>query len=454
MEIILGYAAGLGILLLLSAFFSGSETALFSLSRAQVQQLRKSGTAAGQAVGELLARPRRLLVAILVGNMFVNVATASVLADLATRLLGNKGVGAAIGATTLLLLIIGEVTPKTFAVRHAEGLSLCVARPLDLFARAIWPLRVVLVKVTAVILFALRQGRVQSENLLTRDDLQALVRAGESEGVVEEHETEIVENIFELRDIVAREIMVPRTDIVRISESASVADALALCCESGHSRIPVYSEQDGETWGVFNVKDMPAWMGHEIAGQTLREFVAARDSMPSAPRFPLVHPAFLVPETCHVDALLQHMRRQRTHMAILLDEYGGTSGLVTMGDLLERLVGELADENADAEDDYAQTGGLIVASGQARIRDINRDLGLDIPLGRTDTVGGYVVEMLGRLPTQGETVSDGSIEIQVLEVTHKRVERVQIRRLAKPMTNDQRPTPDDQRPNTNRGRPR
>ena len=437
MEAILAYAIGLAVLLLLSAFFSGSETALFSLSRSQVQQLRKSGTGAGQAVGQLLGRPRRLLITILVGNMFVNVATASVLASLATRLLGNKGVGAAIGVTTLLLLILGEVTPKTFAVRHAEGFSLFAARPLALFAKMIWPLRVVLAQVTGAILFLLRQGHVQSDNLLTRDDLQALVKAGESEGVVEEHETEIVENIFELRDIAAREIMTPRTEIVRIPETARVEDALALCCESGHSRIPVCGEHDGEIWGIFHVKDMPAWMGHDIGTRTIRDLVAARDAMAHAPQFPLVHAAFLVPEACHIDALLQHMRRQRTHIAILLDEYGGTSGLVTMGDLLERLVGELVEEEEDAEDDYARRGSVITASGQARIRDINRDLDLDIPLGKTDTVGGYVMDLLGRLPSAGEVASDGIREFRVLEVTPKRIERVQIRHLAKPATNDE-----------------
>ena len=423
----MAYIIGLGALLVLSAFFSGSETALFSLSRGQVQQLLKSGTKSGRRVGALLDRPRRLLVTILVGNMSVNVATASILGALASRLLGNKGVGAAIFVTTFLLLIAGEVTPKTLAVRHAERFARCVAGPIQLFSILIWPVRVVLIQFTSAILFVLRQGHVQSENLLTPDDIQALAKAGESEGVVQEHETEIVQNIFELRDIIAREVMVPRTDIVRVSEDATVQEALTLSCQSGHSRIPVYNEADDEISGVFQVKDIPAWVDHHVQGLSIRDFVARRDSMTSAPRFPLVHPAFLVPETCRIDALLQAMRTHRTHVAILLDEYGGTAGMVTLGDLLECLVGELVQEEPGESRDYARRGDVITASGQARIRELNHDMDLDIPLGRIDTVGGYVVELLGRLPEEGQTVSDGSLVFTATKVGVKRIAQVEIR---------------------------
>ena len=423
----MAYIIGLGALLVLSAFFSGSETALFSLSRGQVQQLLKSGTKSGRRVGALMDRPRRLLVTILVGNMSVNVATASILGALANRLLGNKGVGAAIFVTTFLLLIAGEVTPKTLAIRHAEGFARCVAGPLQLFSMLIWPLRVVLIHLTSAILFVLRQGRVQSDNLLTPDDIQALARAGESEGVVQEHETEIVQNIFELRDIIAREVMVPRTDIVRVSEDANVQEALTLSCQSGHSRIPVYRQADDEITGVFQVKDIPAWMDHHVQDLSIRDFVARRDSMASPPRFPLVHPPFLVPETCRIDALLQAMRGQRTHVAVLLDEYGGTAGLVTLGDLLECLVGELMGEEPSESQDYARHEGVITASGQARIRELNHDMGLDIPLGRIDTVGGYVVDLLGRFPDEGQTVSDGSLVFTATKVGAKRIAQVEIR---------------------------
>ena len=431
MEAILAYAIGLAVLLLLSAFFSGSETALFSLSPVRVQQLSKAGTRSGGAVAQLLGRPRRLLITILVGNMFVNVATASILARLAREFFGNKGIGLTIGVTTFLLLIAGEVTPKTFAVRNAEGFALAAARPLRLFSILIWPLRMALLHITSVMLFLLRQGYVRSANLMTRDDMQAMIKAGEGEGVVEEHETEILRNIFELREITAREIMVPRTEIVRISDSAPIREALALARESGHARIPVYSEEDDEIWGTFHVKDVPAWMGHDMAALSIRSFVAQRDAMSDPPRFPLVHPAFLVPETIHIDALLQNMQR-RTHMAILLDEYGGTSGMVTMTDLLERLVGDAGYESGEQAEDYHEADGVIVAQGQARIRDLNRDFDLDIPLGRIDTVGGHVMALLGRLPKEGEAIVEGELEFRTVQATPKRVEQVEIRRVTKP----------------------
>jgi len=425
--IFLAYVVGLGLLLGLSAFFSGSETAIFSLGRAQVQRLRKSGTKTGEAVAALLDRPRRLLITILVGNMLVNVATAAILADVAKRVLGDRGVGAAIFVTTFLLLIAGEVTPKTLAVRHAEGFARTTALPLGLFARAIWPLRILLRGVTTAILFVLRQGRVQSDSL-TRDDLQAIVRAGAAEGVVEEHETEIVENIFGFREITAHEIMVPRTDVVGLEEAATIREALAAACQAQHSRIPIYREHEDDVWGVFHLKDMPAWAAHDILDMPIRGFVAHRDAMDEQPKFPLVHDAYLAPEAARIDTLFECMRDRRTHMAVLLDEYGGTAGIVTLGDVLEQLVGELTEEEPDT-DDYRREGHVILASGQAKIREINDDLDLDIPLGVADTVAGYVLELLSDMPEAGQTVADDALEFTVTEVTPKRIERVEIRRL-------------------------
>ncbi len=426
MEGMLAYLIGLGALLLLSAFFSGSETALFSLSRARVRQLRDSGSRSGAIIGELLEQPRKLLITILVGNMCVNVATAAILAGLAKRLLGDQGIGAAIFVTTFLLLIAGEVTPKTLAVRHAEGFAAFSARPLRLFANVIWPLRVLLRGITSAILFLLRQGRVQSDSIVTRDDLQAIVKAGAAEGVVEEHETEIVENIFEFRDINAHEIMTPRTQLVSIDETRTLRDALTLACQSEHSRIPVHKDTEDQLWGVFHVKDLPAWAGHDVLDMTVREFVAYRDGLADTPRFPLLHEAYLAPETTHIDLLFETMRSRRTHMAVLLDEYGGTAGIVTLSDLLEQLVGEMADDEQE-DRDYVRKGDVVMAAGQAKIRDLNDDMELGIPLGVADTVAGYVLELVGDFPKVGQVVCDGVFEFRVVEASPTRIDRVEIR---------------------------
>ncbi len=428
MEHLLAYLVGLGLLLLLSAFFSGSETALFSLSRAQVQRLRKSGTRSGAAAARLLAEPQRLLITILVGNLFVNVAAASLVADLAKRLLGDEGVGAAIFVTTCLLLIAGEVTPKTFAVRRAEGFARFSARPLEWFAVAIWPLRAVLRGVTSALLFALRRGGAPADNVLTRDDLAAIVKAGAAEGVMEEHEADILENIFEFREILAHEIMTPRTAMVSVGESATVAEALAAAADAEHSRLPIYGKDEDDIWGVFHVKDLPAWDGRPIAEMTLKEFTAYRDGLADAPRFPLVHDAFLAPETAPLHRLFDDMRARRAHMAILLDEYGGAAGLVTLSDLLERIVGEMAEEEEE-QPDFARRGDCIVARGEAKIRELNDELDLNLPTGAADTVAGYVLELLGDFPRPGQRAADGAYEFRVIKASPRRIELVEIRRL-------------------------
>jgi len=420
---------GLALLLVLSAFFSGSETALFSLSRVQVQRLRESGGRSARAVADLLAFPRRLLITILVGNMVVNVAAASLVAALATSLLGDKGVGVAIGATTLFLLLFGEVTPKTLAVRHAEAIARAVALPLLGFSKLIFPVRVVLRHITNAILFVLRQGHIQSERLLTRREFRAALEAGQEEGVIDVHEREMVEHIFEFRQMDARELMVPRTEIVCVSETARIEEALALARSSRHSRLPVYGADIDEIWGVFDVRDLPAWKGQPVWGRTILEFIQTDDLTAATPRRPLVRPAFLVPETRHVGDLLRDMRETGAHMAILLDEYGGTAGLVTLRQLVDELAGGVLTTGRAGTPLYRKVEGCIQILGEARLRDVNHELRLDLPLGRADTIGGHVLGLFGELPRPGDEVADARFTYRVLRLAGRRIGALEIRPL-------------------------
>ena len=424
---------GLLVLLTLSAFFSASETALFSLSRVQVQRLRESGGRSGRAIADLLATPRRLLTTILVGNECVNITFASLIASIWTGLIGDKGVGLAIATTTLLLLIFGEVTPKTFAVRTALPLARVVALPLLFFSKVLLPVRFVLRHVTNAVLFLLRQGRIQSESLLTRREFRAALEVGQEQGVIDEHERQMVEQICEFRLLAARELMIPRTDIVCVSEEATLAEAYATAQRSRHTRLPIYRGNTDEIWGVFDVKDLAAWRGRGVWTKTLREFVALRDTLPDAPPRPLVRPAFLVPETRHADDLLRDMRQTGAHLAILLDEYGGTSGLVTLHQLVDVLVGGvLAREEGTGAPLYRRVANGFQLLGEARLRDVNRELALGLPLGRADTVGGYVLSLFGDLPKPGEEISDERYAFKVLRMTGRRIEAVEARPLAPP----------------------
>ena len=374
-------------LLALSAFFSSSETALFSLSLVQVRRLRDSGGRSGRAVAHLLAYPRRLLITILVGNMVVNAALASVVAAVATELVGNEGLAIAIAVSTVLLLVFGEVTPKTFAVRHAERLARVVAPPLLVFAWAILPVRFVLRQVTNALLFVLRRGRLPAEPLLTRREIAAALEVGEAEGAIAEHEREILEHIIEFRQLDARELMVPRTEMVCVDEKATVAEAVDLVRRSGHTRLPVHSGDVDAIWGIFDVRDLPGWRDRDILGRRIKDFVEDERLKEPKGRRPLVRPAFLVPETRHAGDLLRDMRDSGSQMAILLDEYGGTSGLVTLRQLADELVGRALVKATGGAPFFRIVESRLRLLGEARVRDVNRELGLDLTRARDHFVG-------------------------------------------------------------------
>lgn len=419
--------AGLVVLFLLSGFFSASETALFSLSRARVKRLDETGGLTGRTVAALLARPQRLLITILVGNMVVNTAASSIIAASITFRLGDRGVALAIALTTSLLLVFGEVTPKTLAVRHAEALARGVALPLLWFSKVIAPVRYVLRAITRGLLAALRRGHIESANLLTRHEFAAALEVGEEAGVIDEHEADMVEHIIEFPTIAARELMVPRTEMVCVPETATIEEALKLAQRTHRSRLPVYGESVDDIWGVFDIRDLPAWRSRGVWGQTLREFVRERDALPKPPQRPLVRPACFVPESRRVGQLLRDMREGGNHMAVLLDEYGGTAGLVTLRDLVDELVGGVLTREADSSRLCRKGDGCIQVLGEARVRDLNSDLGFSLPLDRADTIGGYVLDLLGELPRPGAEVGDEQFVYRVLRLSGRRIMAVEVR---------------------------
>jgi len=380
-------------------------------------------------VARLLALPQRLLITILVGNMVVNTAASSIIAAAVTLRLGEQGVGLAIALTTVVLLIFGEVTPKTFAVRHAEAVARAVALPLLAFSKAILPIRWVLRRITHAVLAVLRLGHIESADMLTRDELTAALEAGEEVGAIDEQEADMVEHIFEFPNIAARELMVPRTQMVCVPETATIADALKLAQRTHRSRLPVYGGSVDEIWGVFDIRDLPAWRSRDVWRQTLRQFVRARDAMPkpNPPRRPLVRPAFFVPESRRVGDLLREMREGGTHMVILLDEYGGTAGLITLSDLVDELVGGVLTREADPARLYRKGDGCIQMLGEARVRDLDNDLGFELPLDRADTIGGYVLDLFGELPTAGAEAADENFTYRVLRLSGRRIMAVEVR---------------------------
>jgi putative hemolysin len=403
----------LGLLLLLSAFFSGSETALFAANRLKLRALKEDGNRNARVALSLLEHPARLLSTLLIGNNIVNTGTAVVATATLVRLLGpERGSVYAFVAVTLLLLLFGEITPKTFAAHHAERLALFAARPIQWMAAILTPVNRLLSLMTNLFARPLG-GRVRPDApLVTEEEIQTLVRMGEEQGVLEQEEREMIHSIFEFGDTVVREVMVPRVDIVAVEASAPIEAVLQIVREHGHSRIPVYDDDIDHVVGTIHVKDLLSGFREGRLAGVARAFA---------------RPAYFVPDTKRIDELFREMRRKKVHMAIAVDEYGGTAGLVTIEDLLEEIVGPIQDEY-DVEEPPIKVLNEQVAlvDGALHLEEVNAALGISLPVEEVDTVGGFVTSRLGHVPTQGETVDHDGVELTVERVDGNRIIQVKV----------------------------
>jgi len=425
------HLAGLGLLLFLSAFFSGSETALFSLGKTQIERFRQGTVRSGMTAARLLDTPRKLLITILVGNMFVNVAAASLIASFAITHLGNKGAGVAAGVTIILLLIFGEITPKTIAVHNSETISRLVAYPIQLFSKLIFPLRITLRVVTNFLMRFMGGNSVPVEDRLTTEELIAMVDIAEEEGYIKQGEKEMLNTIFDLRNITAAEIMTPRTEMICTSEDSTLQQVLDLAHTVGQSRIPVYKDDMDDICGIAYVRDFAMWRHYDIRDMTIIEFRLKHEEIWQGGKDTLIRPPFFVPETRTAIDLFQDFGDEGVQMAILLDEYGGTAGLVTMEDLIEEVVGEIDDEYDAPSQDFRVLDDLSTAvSGRTSIRNVNRKLSLALSVEEgIDTIGGYVINLFGRIPDRGEVLSANGLEFEISEVTRKSVTEIIIKKI-------------------------
>ncbi len=417
----------LAVLLFLSAFFSSSETALFSLSRARVRRLRDTGGRTGRAAAELLRLPRRLLITILLGNLLVNTAVSSVIADLVTSHYGAEAVAFAIAITTPLLLVFGEITPKTLAILRPVWLARAAALPLGLAAIVFTPVRVVLRGITNVLLRLLRQGHVVSEALLTHDEFHAALRTGKHQGGLDADEVELIHAITTFRATVAREIMIPRPEMVCLDDASTLAQAVRRARETRHTRLPVFHGNSDHIWGMFNVHHTPRWLGRVQFGDTLAAIRAAQHAA-AQPAMPLlISEAFAVPELRPVDSLLAEMRARDEYAAILLDEYGGTAGMVARDTILDALLGGLIGCAPRRYFVRMRPSGEIIAAGTTRLAQLNWECGCQFPDELDDTVAGYVLRLAGAVPHPGHIVRDDSYEFTVLQMDGRRIDAVSIR---------------------------
>ncbi len=405
------------ILLALSFFFSGSETALFSLPRVALDRLKQS-SASGRHVANLVAQPNKLLIAILFGNLAANILVSELVGvwalALARPLPYSQYLGslAAIFVSTTILLLFGEVVPKTIAINNAERYALAVAIPISLFEKAVYPLLRAILFLTNQILaiVGIREGEYKP--LFTEEELKSVVDMGAEEGILKSTERLMIHRIFEFGETLVRDVFVPRRDVVRVKSDITVEELTAVMRETGHSRFPVYGKTVDDIKGIVYAKDLLPYFWR---GQT------------KVPISRFIRPAYYVPETKKVNDLLREFQNGHVHMAIVVGEYGGTKGIVTLEDLIEEVVGEIFDEYDERTTEMERLpDGAVRVDASVRLDDLSEFLGVDVRASDCDTVGGLMYNMLERVPEQNEWIEHAGLKFLVEVAEEHRIRSVRI----------------------------
>ncbi|GBD28280.1 Magnesium and cobalt efflux protein CorC [bacterium HR31] len=399
-----------------AAFFSLAEVALPRASRQRLRQLSEQGHLPAAVALRLVEAPSRLVSALRVGHALSSVGAAVVLAsDLAARF-GSAGAWLAFAVAGGVFLLAVEALPRAAAARSPDRVALWCALPARLSTWLLAPV-VALVALLARAAGWVLRVQVRGEAPLAEGELDLVARMEEANGELEAGEREMIHSIFEFRETVVREIMVPRVDVVAARHDAPLGEIVDLVLEEGHSRIPVYRETIDHIVGVVYVKDL---------------FRYLRDGHTQITAAEVMRPAYYVPETKKVDELFQEMRQKKVHLAIVVDEYGGTAGLVTIEDVLEEIVGEIRDEYdvEEREPLVMLDDRTALVDARMHLEEVNERLGLDLPVGEVDTLGGFVYSRMGHVPQQGEQLTYDGVRIRVEELDGQRIARLRVEKLA------------------------
>ncbi|MFC4781789.1 HlyC/CorC family transporter [Eubacterium multiforme] len=401
------------ILLILSAFFSMSETALMSLSKIRIRHMVEEGVKGAKLVEKLIEDPNKLLGAILIGNNIVNIGASSLATSLAVKMSGGSegAVVIATGVMTVLVLIFGEITPKSIAKQKSEAVSLKVSKPIKLCVFIFKPFVTIFTIISSVFIKIFGGDPKAAEPFITEEELKTMVGVSEEEGVLEDVEKEMIFNVFDFADLQVKDVMVQRVDVTAIEINDGYDELLKVIKEEQFSRIPVYDDTIDDIVGILNVKDLI------IAGYNGGELIV-KDYM----REPLYTFEFK-----KITELFTEMKKSRNHMAVVLDEYGGTVGIVTIEDLVEEIVGDIEDEY-DKERDSIEVikEDEYVVDGSARLDDVSDLIGVNMESEEFDSVGGLIIGALGRIPEEHEEVVIDRIKFVVEEVEKNRIMKVRI----------------------------
>jgi CBS domain containing-hemolysin-like protein len=399
------------ILLALSAFFSSSETALTTVNKIRVRTLAESGMERAVVLSKVIEQQSKMLSAILIGNNIVNLSASSLLTTLTIKVFGNKAIGIATGVLTLLILVFGEITPKTLSTISSETIALRSAGVIYALMWVLTPVIAVVNKLSLGVLMLMKVDPNKRQEMITEDELRTIVEVSHEEGVIETEEKKMINNVFDFGDSLAKDIMVPRIDMTFVDVEATYEELLDIFRKEKYTRIPVYENNTDNVIGVINVKDLLLIDDH-------KEF-HIREHM----RKPL-----FTYEYKKTAELMVEMRGTFKNIVIVLDEYGATAGLITLEDMLEEIVGELRDEfDEDEEESLVETEpGIYCVAGGMKLNDINDRLGLELESEDYDSVGGLIIGLLDHLPDAGEEVCDKGIRFIVETVDKNRIDRVRM----------------------------
>jgi CBS domain containing-hemolysin-like protein len=411
--------------LILSAFFSSAETAITSLGAMKVKHMLNTR---GKSVRQLrlwAVHPGRVLTTILIFNSVVNILGASLATVIAADFFQDQAVGVATGVVTFLVLVFGEIMPKSFAKTHAETWAIFSMRIVNLAYYSIYPVVLALSGFAEWVIKVFSKGAKRSP-LITEDELEFIVNESQKAGVIEHIKKEIIEGAFDFDETRVREIMTPRTDLAAIEETDPINSLMELIIKSGHSRIPVYRETIDHVVGVVLAKD---FLSLALNKAKQASVVYAKD---------LMRAPFFVPESKTIMEVFNDLKRSKSHIAIVIDEYGGTAGIVTMEDILEEIVGEIQDEFDAEEADIVQVDDKVHdVSGSINIDEFldffqlgSKELPEDEPTEQSDTLAGWMTQLISEMPEVGQKVTIGEFEMEVTEVDRHRIERVRITKVS------------------------
>lgn len=404
-------AISLIILIALSSFFSMSETALMSLNRAKLKHMVEEEVPGAKLVEKLIQDPNRLAETILIGNNVVNIGASAMATLLAVRILGNIGAGIATGIITILILIFGEITPKSIAKQKSEVIALKVAKPMEFVVKIFRPLVYIFTAISSFFTRFFGADSSEAKSFFTQEELKTMVGVSEEEGALEYVEKEMIFNVLEFVDLQVKDVMIQRVHIVSIDKEANYDEVMDIIKNEQFSRIPVYNQTIDNIIGILNIKDL-ATIENLRDGFNILNYI----------RNP-----FYTFEFKKIAELFKEMKKTRNHMAVVLDEYGGTVGLVTIEDLLEEIVGDIEDEyDEDKQAVEVIKDNEYIVEGSLRLNDINDLIGINIASEEFDSVGGLMIGDLGRLPEEQEEVMVNNIRFIAEEIKKNRIKKVRM----------------------------